>query len=165
MHINPKQKQAKTVQTTMAAAGRQPRGDRFPAIISEFAYHVSRTTTSVLDAKRDKHLSKHKLQVPYPAKLLQVKEGMDKEEKSYTAEIGVWRTPDQFDEQALQIQHPFDDSSSLDDTTKLNIFQLLTEGVEARATRGKIAMEYYKQRAGALQRNEDALHDQLDEDG
>ena len=168
LDLQPKVKQPKTMQITMASTGRQPRGDRFPAIIPEFAYQVSRQTTMTLHSKTDKHLSKKlcdELQVPYPAKLLQIKEGKDYEEKKlFDVEIGVWRTPSQFVEQALQIQHPFDDSSSLDDANKINIFRLLTEGVEARATRCKIALEYYKQRAVDLQSAEDDLHHQLDED-
>ncbi len=167
LEIQQKKKQPKTMQVTMASAGRQPRGDRFPAIIPEFAYQVSRQISLTLHSKTDKRLSKtmcDELQVPYPAKLLQVEEGKNNEEKSFEVEIGIWRTPSQFVEQALQIQHPFDDSSSLDDANKLNMFQLLTEGAEARATRCKVALGYYKQRAVALQSAEDELHHQLDED-
>lgn len=163
----PKQPKTKNLQLTMAAAGRQPRGDKFPAIIPEFAYKVSRQTSLALDVKKNKHLSTklcEELQVPHPAKLLQLEVGKDEEEKKYTAEIGVWRTPNQFIEQAMQVQHPFDDSSSLDDVNKMNIFLLLTEGPEARATKCKISLEYYKQRAAALQEEENLIHRQLDED-
>lgn len=167
LQTQPKQPKTKNLQLTMAAAGRQPRGDKFPAIIPEFAYKVSRQTSLALDVKKNKHLSAKlcdELQVPHPAKLLQIETGKDEEEKKYTAEIGVWRTPDEFVEQAMLVQHPFDDSSSMDDTNKMNIFLLLTEGPEARATKCKISLEYYKQRAAALQEEEDFIHRQLDED-
>ena len=93
-----------------------------------------------------------------------MEKGKNEEEKNYVAEIGVWRTPSQFVGQALQAQHPFDDSSSLEDVNKMNIFLLLTEGPEARSRKCKVSLEHYKQRAAALQEEEDLIHRQLDED-
>ena len=65
-------------------------------------------------------------------------------------EVGVWRKPEQFVDRALQIGHPFDDSSGVDDDTKVNIFKLLTEGVLARQQRTDVLLDYYEQRAEVL---------------
>ena len=102
-------------------------------------------------------------QVPFPSKLLSLKEGAN-QEGTLEAEVGVWRTPEQFLERGMEIKHPFDDSSSVDDVAKDNIFKLLTGGLKARADRVERMFEYYGFRAECLQEEEERLHAALDDD-
>ena len=44
------------------------------------------------------------------------------------ATLGTCRTTDEFVQAAMQLQHPFDDSSTVADSTKHAIFQCLTLG-------------------------------------
>ena len=165
----PSAKRTKTQPHTMAAAGRQPRGERLPPIISEFKYITTSLTDLQLDPKPDKKLSIEQcrqLQVPHPSKLLQFTVGKEEgggKQKRNQLEIGVWRTPEEFMHEASKLQHPFDDDSSVDDSTKLNIYQLFTEGVGARARKAEVILGYYEKRARELQEDEDFLHEQLDE--
>ena len=157
-------KRRKTASVTMAAAGRQPRGNRYPPVIPEFAFIKTITTTLKLQLPSHAHLSQAQclqLHVPYPSKLLALKERKD-QTSTLEAEIGVWRSPEQFLERAKDIKHPFDDSSSVDDATKNNIFKLLTEGQKARSDRVEEMFGYYEWRARVVQHEEDCLHQTLE---
>ncbi|CAL1130530.1 unnamed protein product [Cladocopium goreaui] len=166
--VGPGLKQAKTVPVIMAAAGKQPRGDRFPSLITEFAYTIWKTVAGTFLVTKDKKLTRDQceaLNIPFPAKFLQEKRGVANGvtvDAMREIEVGVWRKPEQFVDRALQIGHPFDDSSGVDDDTKVNIFKLLTEGVLARQQRTDVLLDYYEQRAEVLQHDESLLHDQLD---
>ena len=162
-------KQRKKVPFSMAAAGRQPRGNRFPALIPEFAFTSNINTALPLKLPQDQNLSLQQCQqldVPHPSKLLKILPGEDREgaQPTMKVEVGIWRTPEQFLERALEISHPFDDSSGVDDNTKANIFKLLTEGCAARADRVDEVFAYYEARAMELQPYEDLLHGALDEE-
>ena len=165
-------KRAKTSQTVMAAAGKQPRGDRFPPIISEFAFTVLFRVDDHFQMPCDRKLSQQQCSlfgIPFPAKILQIKKGKTVGESkadsgSAEIEVGVWQTPQQYLKRSLEISHPFDDSSGVDDVTKINIFRLLTEGPEDRRRQCEVLLNYYENRAAALQSDEDVLHFQLDED-
>ena len=159
----PKRKVRKT-QATMAAAGRQPRGEKFPMIIPEFLEKTMVATTSTVKTPPKSLLSADEcrlLGVPMPSKLLKLEEGKGPG-GVHIAGIGILRSPAQFVEAACQVQHPFDGSGSVDDDTKKNMFFLLTNGLKAREQRCAQQFEYYEQRLEELAAAERLLHDQLE---
>ena len=93
----PKRKVRKT-QATMAAAGRQPRGEKFPMIIPEFLEKTMVATTSTVKTPPKSLLSADEcrlLGVPMPSKLLKLEEGKGPG-GVHIAGIGILRSPAQF---------------------------------------------------------------------
>ena len=64
------------------------------------------------------------MQLQAPSKILPYLPSGDAtdESKIPSAKIGVYRICDKFMEEALKLTHPFDDSSSVDEYLKQNIF-------------------------------------------
>lgn len=77
--------------------------------------------------------------------------------------IGVFRTPDQFLEEAKTVQHPFDDCSMVSDDAKRAIFTVLTEGVQGVEDLREAAFQYYEQLDRMLSDQEQRIHQSMDE--
>ena len=95
----------------------------------------------------------------FPAKLLPVKLGEDGAE---VHQIGVFRTPNEFVNKALGLNHPFDCSSSISDDAKRAIFALFTEGPSGIKAMRNEAFDFYESLGARLEAEEQALHAGLD---
>ncbi len=154
-------KRKATHQLQSAAAGRQPRGNRFPEVIPEFKYTFDTEWTSS-STKCPRLLCSEGLaekQVPN-GKLLSVVNGGKSGES--IAKIGVYRTCEEFVEQAAKLQHPFDNSSMVLDEIKINIFELLTKGSQWVENKRHAALQYYAERKRSLAADESAIHQSMD---
>ena len=151
------------------AAGRQPRGNNGPEIIPEFDYTLECRWSMPPPAKVPRLLSPQELdalEIPQQSKLLSFIPIGDNTDESYdnttgAAKIGVFRNPDSFVEQAMQIKHPFDDSSGVEDQLKRNMFELLTLGCKAIAQRREETMKYYSLRKLELSDAEASIHEAM----
>lgn len=112
-----------------AQSGRQPRGNLLPQIIPEFQEIVKIPFPSpgippgLLTVEQAQLLG-----VRFPAKLLDSKRGQAQEGLGNFAEVGIYRTPEEFVLAAQQLRHPFDDDTTVSDGAKRAIFGLLTDG-------------------------------------
>ena len=153
----------KPVPFKMAAAGKQPRGNRHPELSAEFH--------SILDVRwpfpKAKHLPRalqhhesSRLGISQPAKILTClrREPHDGEDEELVAKIGIFRSPQQFLKEAQKLVHPFDTSFMIEDDVKKNIFFLLTEGPAAMERRRTDVLKYYLQRKEELAWEEEKLH-------
>jgi len=57
---------------------------------------------------------------PFSSKLLLYKQG-DKQAREQH-QLGVWRSPEEFVQEAMAVKHPFDSSSTVSDDAKFAIF-------------------------------------------
>ena len=155
---------------SMAAAGRQPRGNRVPELISEFLevlevpwtlpWSTSDACPRLLTAHERSHFG-----LRQEAKLLSCVEVGNQADnsKAWAAKIGVYRSPSQFLEQAVSQKHPFDESFMVDDDVKRNIFLLLSEGVDETNRKRQEALDYFAARKAQLSFQEAEIHAHLDE--
>ena len=144
-----------------AEAGRQPRGNLLPQILSEFKY-VATVDPAVVQSLTPGLLTPNQCQMlscRFPAKLLPVKLGEDGAE---VHQIGVFRTPNEFVNEALGLNHPFDCSSSISDDAKRAIFALFTEGPSGIKAMRNEAFDFYESLGARLEAEEQALHAGLD---
>ena len=72
-------------------------------------------------------------------------------------EHGVFHTPEVFLEKSLKIAHPFDSPVSMDAPNMRATANILSEGVEGIKAKRKAALDYYRARKVALQKDELAL--------
>ena len=153
----------------MAAAGRQPRGNRLPEVISEYKSTFTVTWPFAKPLKLPRLLSSEEacfFGVPAHTKALtcEKRQGADDEGQNpmkLCAKLAILRTEAEFVEEALKLSHPFDSSEAVTDDIKMYIFEVLTEGPAAMATKRQKALEYYAKRAVELQEEEEKLHAQL----
>jgi hypothetical protein len=85
-------------------------------------------------------------------------------EDTCLAEIGIYRTPDEFQQVAADLQHPFDGASTVPDDLKRAMFWLLTQGVHVVQQERVKLFEHYKMAADNLAEDEAALHSLIDAD-
>ena len=161
----PSKKRKAPDSTMMASAGKQPRGNRHPELIPEFQQLLEvpwkfpmslprKLTTTELD-----HYG-----LTSCAKLLSCVRGVaGKDDSSLVAKIGVYRSPQAFVEAAMELQHPFDNSSTLADDLKANIFALLTEGPDKVNGYREKNFTYYERRRQQLEVREREVHNALPE--
>ena len=97
---------------------------------------------------------------PFEAKLPSFQRGNTATD--ITAEVGVYRTPEQFTEEALKLEHPFDDCSSVPDDLKRAMFSLLSEGPLSVARQRQQMLDWYKNLSAQMESAEQLLHQQLD---
>lgn len=164
--INTITKKRKHDQRNMAAAGRQPRGNRHPELIPEFkeCRHVAWPFSP--PQKLPRCLTSYEasyFDLPAATKVLSCLSGVkqDDSKDSWVAKLGVFHEPESFIKAACELSHPFDDSSMLDDDIKRNIFKLLTEGPEEVSKMRMQALEYYRDRKAALAECEARIHHHL----
>ena len=157
----PKQKKRKaTTSLQAAAAGRQPRGNKFPELIAEFKYTLETNWLSVATKTprmlTPTELNKHAIP---NGKLLSIEMGENDGES--TAKIGVYRSCEEFIEQAIQLQHPFDNNSMVSDDIKCNIFELFTKGCKWVDDIRQATLKHYEGRKQALSEAEGTIHEGL----
>jgi hypothetical protein len=154
---------ARPLAALRAAAGRQPKGKRFPELIPEFcqvqvknfdAKDWSRRMLQVGDKLKVEVA--RELGLPFCAKILTVEEGVGR--VSISVSFGIFHTCEQFVEKARGLTHPFDGSSSIEDDALAAIFLLLTRGRDHVANLRAAAFRKYERIAGELEGREAAIH-------
>ena len=162
----PSSNKTPSVKLRAVQGGRQPRGNLLPQLIPEFAKILQvhwplewpRQAPRMLSTSERAHFS-----LPFATKLLSFKKGESAtDELCYFAELGVYRTPDQFTEEALKLHHPFDDCSSVPDDIKRAIFWLLTSGPLEVSQQRKQILDKYAEMRNDLEEAEQTIHHQLD---
>ena len=157
-------------------ANKQPRGDKLPPVISEVVdcrwLRWGDSKPPQASFKLDQHMCTT-LGVPFPSKVLRwrVLEGCPASSSAssglksagYEVYVGTYRSPQQFVEEALLLQHPFDSDVSICDDLKVAIFRLLTLGPSAVRAEQTAMLDHYTQRAQELESKEKLLHEQLSE--
>ena len=171
-----KTSKSKPLQSKIRAsqAGLQPRGNLLPPIISEFKDIINIEWCTKLPTKNQPVPVdiQQQYNLPPTCKFLTVKKGksmsnnnaLSNNDEVSQVSIGVFRTPDQFLEEAKSVQHPFDDCSTVSDDAKRAIFALLTEGVQGVSDAREAAFQYYEQLEGMLESHERAIHQSMDKD-
>ena len=165
----PRTKKQKLLTTAIrsAEAGRQPRGNKLPQIVSEYKTTVikpwpfsylppfKRTLTSA---------ECHVLKVPAGSKLLrQTGEKLGRaDDAAVEVQVGIFRSPEEFVKECLTLQHPFDGSESLEDDLKHNIFHLLTLGPERILQIRSEMFAHYENVKAELHSEESRLHQAMD---
>lgn len=162
--LPPRPKRPKTLsaQKRAAEAGRQPRGNLLPQIIPEFlTVHDVRwlsslpTSSFMLTAEQANEYN-----LPDLCKFLPLKKGESQVEN--WAKVGQLRTPEQFVEAALALDHPFDGDTAVNDDAKRSMFLLLTKGVDNMKAMREDLFKHYEALAVELNDREKALRDKFD---
>ena len=65
--------------------------------------------------------------------------GEEEKETDQETSFGIYHAPKQFIAKALMVKHPFDEKFAVDDITRVNVFELLTEGFRHVA---KVRLEF-----------------------
>jgi len=73
------------------------------------------------------------------------------------AQVATPWEPEEFLEQSLRLQHPFDEQAAIRDRSRIAVFKLLTEGPSATKQRRASQFKHWQQRAKALDAAEVAL--------
>ena len=166
-HTAKKQKFSTASALRAAEAGRQPRGNRLPQILSEFKYEcvIQIPATSNLKPRQLTQQECHDANLSFPAKLLEKmgcegdKDFAHKESSGFVqVKVGVYRTPDEFLQDALRLEHPFDTTALVEDDVKRNIFTLLTKGPKAIDKWREEVFLHYEKVAQDLSQKEEQLH-------
>ena len=126
----------------MAAAGRQPRGNRLPEVISEYKSTFTVTWPFAKPLKLPRLLSSEEacfFGVPAHTKALtcEKRQGADDEgqnPRKLCAKLAILRTEAEFVEEALKLSHPFDSSEAVTDDIKMYIFEVLTEAASGTSS-------------------------------
>ncbi|CAE7801527.1 SLC24A2 [Symbiodinium sp. CCMP2592] len=163
--IAPERLVASRVSAARAAGQVQPRGRKFPPIISEFAY-----TMSVASAAAPTLNSKHCLSaswqgVPAGAKLLResVERGgsrLPEGNKFYT--FGVYRSMQAFLNEAKLVVHPFDSAKSLPDELLRVLFDTLTKSPVDTMKHRLLKLQQWRALAKQLDPDEEKIRSAMD---
>ncbi|CAE7223759.1 SLC24A2 [Symbiodinium sp. CCMP2592] len=163
--IAPERLVASKVSAARAAGQVQPRGRKFPPIISEFAY-----TMSVASAAAPTLNSKHCLSaswhgVPAGAKLLResVERGgsrLPEGNKFYT--FGVYRSMQAFLNEAKLVVHPFDSAKSLPDELLRVLFDTLTKSPVDTMKHRLLKLQQWRALATQLDPEEEKIRSAMD---
>ena len=149
-----------------AAAGRQPRGTRFPRLLPEFLSVETVPADNLAEDLRP-HIGKvvpQELMILMnmpgaSGKLLELRENTGGEEpQKLDAKIGVYDSKVGFAYKACQLQHPFDEKSAASDLLLKAIFELLTAGPDAVEERREELFKYYEERLAQLDAEESRCH-------
>ena len=148
--------------TRAAEAGWQPRGNKLPQILSEYSdvmqipwplpppAHLPRAPTAD---------ELQRLNISGPCKLLSFRgANPDQEQFGNMVEVGFFRTPEQFTEKALALEHPFDSDASVPDDVKRAIFKLLTSGPAAVQLERDSLFQHYESLRDSLAHEEKLIH-------
>ncbi|CAE7203405.1 SLC24A2 [Symbiodinium sp. CCMP2592] len=162
--IAPERLSVSKVSAARAAGQVQPRGRKFPPIISEFAY-----TVSVGSAEAPTLNSKHCLStawrgVPAGAKLLResVERGgsrLPEGKKFYI--FGVYRSMQAFLNEAKLVVHPFDSARSLPDELLRVLFDTLTKSPADTMRHRLLKLQHWRALAKQLEPEEEKIRETL----
>ena len=148
-----------------AGAQVQPRGRRFPPIISEFAYtmSVSSATAPPLDSKNC--LPRPWQSVPAGSKL--VRESVERggsrlPEGSKFYVFGVYRSMQAFFSEAKLVVHPFDSARSLPDGLLRVLFDTLTKSLVDTMKHRLAKLQHWRSLAQQLEPAETKLRSSMD---
>ena len=150
-----------------AAAGRQPRGKRYPEVVPEFsAVSLVKRDPSWTDSfVPSQKLDANQLQLLGMkgefGKIIrtEVISGDVSGADAVVFEVGVYHTCDEFLAKAAALVHPFDGASGIPDDTLHAIFKLLTVGPVAVQAERVETLRYYQLMADTvLKQREEALH-------
>ncbi|CAE7194532.1 SLC24A2 [Symbiodinium sp. CCMP2592] len=163
--IAPERLSVSKVSAARAAGQVQPRGRKFPPIISEFAY-----TVSVGSAEAPTLNSKHCLStawhgVPAGAKLLResVERGgsrLPEGNKFYI--FGVYRSMQAFLNEAKLVVHPFDSARSLPDELLRVLFDTLTKSPVDTMRHRLLKLQHWRALAKQLEPEEEKIRSAMD---
>ncbi|CAE7721851.1 SLC24A2 [Symbiodinium sp. CCMP2592] len=163
--IAPERLSISKVSAARAAGQVQPRGRKFPPIISEFAY-----TVSVGSAEAPTLNSKHCLStawhgVPAGAKLLResVERGgsrLPEGNKFYI--FGVYRSMQAFLNEAKLVVHPFDSARSLPDELLRVLFDTLTKSPVDTMRHRLLKLQHWRALAKQLEPEEEKIRSAMD---
>ena len=165
-----KRQKASSAPDVMAQAGRQPRGNKYPELISEFSETFEKPWPWPKPSQLPRMLSTSEAEhyhLTQPTKLLScvsmgsTRDESGHEQASFAAKLGVFRSPDDFVDLACNLQRPFDDSSGVSDDLKRNLFFLFTAGPAAVQNKRDQMFQHYKRRKQELECNELAIHEAL----
>ena len=120
----------------------QPRGNRFPQLLSEFSKVVKKSETSASDTIR----------------LLRSQLGNSGEPDQI---VGVLRTPEQFLDESVKLQHPADKFLAMPDVLKIALFKVVTLGPLELSKMRLQAILSIKRKLTEFKLQEAALHDSL----
>lgn len=146
-----------------AQAGLQPRGNLLPPILSEFFSVVSMPWPfdyPPAPRRMLTELERSAMKTERPAKILTPKEGDPKN----LVTLGLFRSTDEFVQEACALQHPFDNSSTVPDSAKRAIFRCLTLGREGMRRMREQMFEHYERLAEDLRAAESSLHEAMDKE-
>ena len=105
---DPRQDQHAPSKLTAAEAGRQPRGNMLPPIMSEFQSISSFPCPHApLPKPNNRNASlARELLLPFPSKHLPYKQ-VDNQAREQHIQLGVWRSPEEFAQDAMAVERPF----------------------------------------------------------
>lgn len=146
---------------TRAAVQVQPRRNSLPALMSEFAYTQTVTTSDrpVLDSKNQLCEPFHN--VPLKSKLVRKisKQGDSVSETCFT--FGIYRDPITFVDEAKYLKHPFDTTCALPDYTLKALAMILEKGPLGVMKHRLLTLKKWQKWAVQLKEDEKRLHDSL----
>lgn len=146
----------------------QPRGKLLPQIIPEFGAILDVPWTTALSHESPRLLTadeRSHLQLQHEAKLLSITSGDESTGTTNTmAKVGVYRTEDEFVQEALKLQRPFDSSTSVSDDAKRAMYWLLTYGPDEVKRNREQLFEHYEKLKEELKEEEYKLHAAMDPD-
>ena len=184
----PSKKKSMLSKTRAAQAGKQPRGNLLPHLIPEFKQIVQldvpvtmdlRGTIPVALARQYNLPSSSKFLPPnwgkcgaktsannqvdepdvdvLPPKIDVIPSKVDVESK--TAMVGIFRTPEEFEDEAMRLHHLFDSDTTVDDDNKRAVFLLFTKGPEwVKENRSKVLEHYRRLNRWNLARGRYMMH-------
>jgi len=148
-----------------AAAHVQPRGRRFPPIISEFAYTMSVSCAQAPPLNSKNCLVRQWQAVPAGAKL--VRESVERggsrlPDGSKFYVFGVYRSMQAFFNEAKLVVHPFDSAKSLPDELLRVLFETLTRSPVDTMRHRLLKLQHWRALAKQLEPEEAKLRSSMD---
>jgi len=173
LNLFPEHQQASPGCVTQHAAGSsalnvQPRGKRMPPLISEFVAFqtVEASDPPPLGAKSCPTQPWHHL--PTHAKLLSIENvsgdggGIDSKDRTIRYRFGIFRSPKQWVDDAVHLQHPFDLYHAVPDVLLRVVFDVLTLGPAEIALRRAATLKRWVNIAHKLDKDEIMLKQNME---
>ena len=166
LNLFPEHLQADPTNVRVNAAGsialaQQPRGKRMPPLVSEFVAFQTLETHDRPPLDHKMCLSQPWHNIPAHAKLLSSEciSGDNKDDSipTYKMRFGIYRSPKQWLDDAMQLQHPFDLYHAVPDEMLRVIFEVLTLGPAEIARRRTATLNKWIGWAKELEEDEQAL--------
>ena len=145
-----------------AAAGRQARGHRRPAVLSEFDSVFSRECSQLPPVDLKRRVLANELGLQPGMKLLSYSLKGDGVAKSFVCTFGVYRSKEKFLQESVSAPHPFFDVLPLSDSSKKVLFEMLTKGPAWVASFRAETLKRWTRMADDLKLRERELHKSLD---
>ena len=173
LNLFPEHQQASPRCVTHNAAGStalnvQPRGKRMPPLISEFVAFqtVEASDPPPLDAKSC--LTQPWYHLPIHAKLLSIENvsgdggSIDSSHNKIRYRFGIFRSPKQWVDDAVHLQHPFDLYHAVPDVLLRVVFDVLTLGPAEIALRRATTLKRWVNIAHKLEKDENMLKQNME---